>query len=370
MNSRDFFKKQNMFRYFALAIVFLSFSVAVISCRSDDEELVGNWVYVNTMTGSPRGGATGTTVDVDGTEYGYVGLGMNKKGDYLTDFYSYDPTIGGSGVWDKKADFPGIGRTKAVSFSVNGELYVGSGYSGILGSDGDSIGCLKDFYKYTPSTDTWTQIDDLPLVEGEGISGATAFTLGTKGYVLCGADAEDNASKYYYIYDSETGEWTQGKDFPGNKLVGAASFVIGNKAYVGAGISNSSPQSGWYSFDGTTWVSLHSLKTNDSDDTSKDDDYGNNIVRGNTAAFVMNGKGYFATGASSSVASLSTVWEYNPTNDTWYERTGFEGSSRSYAVGLTINGQGYITTGSSSASVFDDIWRFEPNATKDSNDNE
>ncbi|MFV0522241.1 MAG: Kelch repeat-containing protein [Mangrovibacterium sp.] len=368
---KNFFSKRpHVFavRYCALALAAISLSTSLVSCGDDDDDLLGNWVALSTMNGSKRTAATGTTVEIDGKEYGFVGTGMDSEEDRLVDFWRFDPSGDTYGTWIQIADFPGIARTEAVSFSINGILYVGTGFTDISGSDADENAYLKDFYKYDPATDTWTQIDDLPTNSGGGIKACTAFVLGDKAYVGLGAD-RDNEYKDFYVFNGATETWESSPltGFPGDKLTGAASFVIGDIAYVGAGSTNGSSAKGFFSFDGTNWRKLHVLTTDDDDDYSKDDDYDYNIVRNYTATFVMDGKGYFATAGNNTTSS--TVWEYRPESDKWVEKTEFEGSSRNHAVGLTINGVGYVTTGGSSGSVFDDIWRFEPSADQSDSDN-
>ncbi|MFV0365504.1 MAG: Kelch repeat-containing protein [Mangrovibacterium sp.] len=344
-----------------------------MSCSDDDEDLLGNWVALSDMNGPKRTLATGTTVKIDGQEYGFVGLGRDGENDLLSDFWRFDPAADTYGSWAKVADFPGIARTHAVSFSLNGYLYVGTGYTDIAGESADKVLYLNDFFKYDPATDAWTEIDPMPtegVISGDGLRACTAFVLGNKAYVGFGYDGI-NEYKDLYVFDGATETWEANTltTFPGKKLTGAASFVIGNKAYVGAGSTNGSHSSasGFYSFDGTSWTRLHVLTTDDNDDYSKDDDYGSNIIRSYTATFVMNGYGYFATGGQGT--SGDTVWEYRPENDEWFEKTNFEGTSRYRAVGLTINGKGYVATGGNSGSVFDDIWRFEPNADQSDSDN-
>lgn len=355
-------------RYFAMALVAMSLSTSFVSCGEDDEDLLGNWVFLSTLNGPSRQLATGTTVTIDGVEYGFIGTGINSENDRLVDFWKFDPAADTYGAWSKIANFPGIARSHAVSFSINGILYVGTGYTDVAGTSQKETAWLNDFYKYDPATNTWTEIDPMPTASGEGVAGCTAFVLGDKAYVGLGYDRE-NEYKDFCVFNGTTGTWETELQtgFPGKKVRGAASFVIDGVAYVGAGSSNGSHAKEFCSFDGTTWRKLHVLTTDDNDDFSKDDDYGTNILRSYTAAFVMGGKGYFATAGQGTVSK--TVWEYTPNEDKWIEKTEFEGSSRMYAVGLTISGNGYVTTGGNSSSVYDDIWRFEPNVDQSDSDN-
>jgi len=81
----------------------------------------------------------------------------------------------------------------------------------------------------------------------------------------------------------------------------------------------------------------------------------------------MDNKAYLATGNRSGI--IGSVWEYDIANDTWAEKTGFEGPAREGALSFTIKNQGYLTTGNNSTNRFDDLWKFFPNDAVNANDN-
>ncbi len=373
---KNYFTENNsLFRYFALVLAVLTISSSVFSCKGGDEEdLVGNWVNLSSLSGKKRTAATGATVtDADGTQYGIVGTGMDTNGDRLADFWAFDPTRGVKGSWEQiEAEFPGAARSKAISFAIGTKFYVGGGMTDKGGVDGVSTEFFNDFYVYDIATETWETISPLPI--GYGLAGSVAFAINGKGYVGLGYDIDDNEYKNFYIFDPAANTWKTEKEegipnYPGNNSKGAACFVIKNVAYVGAGSSNNSSQPGFYSFDPAKndWNSLHVIITDKDDNESKDDNYASNILRSNTATFVIDGKGYFAT--SSATGTSRTVWEYTPSTDSWIQKADFEGSARTNAVGLTINNMGFVTTGNASSSVYNDIWRFEPNTATTTSDN-
>jgi hypothetical protein len=74
----------------------------------------------------------------------------------------------------------------------------------------------------------------------------------------------------------------------------------------------------------------------------------------------MGGKGYIATGTSSSGSVTSGIWEYDPRTQIWDEKTSFEGSARNYAVAFVLNERAFLGTGQNGSSRFDDIWEFRP----------
>lgn len=333
---------KNMIIKLAVAASVLVF---ISGCGSDDEEdLVGNWVQLGQFEGDARADAVGVSLDGKG----YVGLGYDGE-DRRQDLWEYDPV---NDYWVQKADFPGVGRTGAVGFAVDGKVYMGTGY--------DGTNKLKDFYAFDPSTNEWAQIKDFA---GTARYGAVAMSIGNYGYVGTGYDG--NYLKDFWKYDPSTAEWTQivSIDY---KRRDAVAFVIDNKGYVCTGIGSSGTYNSDFSvYDPSTgkWAELRDIS--DATDEDFDDDYGDYIKRTDAVSFVMNGKGYVATGGKSTTGG--DIWEYDPSTDLWSEKTeliedGDGGSDRTQAVGLTINNVGYVLIGRNSSYYFEDVWRFEPNS--------
>jgi len=350
---KNFFVHTRSVRFTKIGLV-LSIILPLVSCSgSSENDLVGNWVKLSDMEGVPRTSATGVAVG----SVGYLGTGLDQNDDRLTDFWKYDPQ---NNQWTQVDGFPGAGRTNAVSFAADGKLYVGTGFDGTVRKR------LNDFYEYNPSTNTWTTILEDDNSTFAGREGAVAFTINNIGYVGCGVDGDGNILKDFYAYDPSAGTWTKTASIGGAKRTDAAAFVINNEAYVVSGINNGSYVSEFWKYNATddAWVQLRSIT--DATAESFDDDY-TDIVRNNSVAFTIGGKGYLATGGRNS--SGTSVWEYNPTTDLWVEKTGFEGSARYNAVAFTINDMGYVTTGQNSSYYFDDIWRFDPNSEQNDYDN-
>lgn len=114
----------------------------------------------------------------------YIGLGIND-GSYEEDFYSFDGTN-----WTRLSDLDDdddddddydILLSSGAGFSLNGKGYITTGIYGTL---------TTESWEYTPSTDTW---EELPVFEGSARQNASAFTFGTKAYVLMG-----RSGSYYF----------------------------------------------------------------------------------------------------------------------------------------------------------------------------
>lgn len=311
------------------------------------------------------------------------------------------------GNWVRRADYQGDARKEAVSFVIGDTAYVGTGTSGVNGTT-----WLSSFYKYDPVKDNWTMVasmaDKNDPLRDLARTGATAFAVAGKGYVTTGSDADQHALKDTWAYDPATNSWESRAEFPGAGRWYAVGFAVKNAGYVGTGYDGGNHMSDFYKYDpvSNTWSPANSLKDKrkqavafvindtayvvtgsgagsspnrmyayDADhdlwnekakienvtDESFDDDY-SSIVRNGAVGFVINNKGYIATGNSSS------TWEYDPINDRWTEKTAFDGASRSGAVGFTVKGRGFISTGMSGSTYLDDLFEFLPDQENDTND--
>lgn len=144
--------------------------------------------------------------------------------------FQYDPD---GDMWTAKKelfDFDIESRESAVAFRLGSKVYYGTGYD-----DGarDPIlrSRLRDFYEYTPNTDSWVEIDSLP---GATRTNAVSFVMNGLGFIGTGNDFFNSHSDFYY-YSAQAVQWVRVKDYPAGAGGGLTSFVINNVAYVGLG---------------------------------------------------------------------------------------------------------------------------------------
>lgn len=319
-------------------ITILTMAVIFSSCSTDDDEDRGNWVDASAFDGIPRANAASFTIG----DYGYMGTGYEGD-DYLTDFWQYD--INGN-YWVQKADFPGVGRSSASGFAVDNKGYIGIGY------DGDDE--LSDFWEYNPETNLWEQKANF----GGGVRrAAIGFGANSTGYIGTGYDG-DYDKKDFWKYNPETDAWTQLLGFGGNKRKDGTAFVINDKVYIGTGVTNGIYQVDFWKFDPSTedWTRLQDL--------NEDDDY--NIVRSNAVSFTMDGLGYVTTGYYGGV--ISTVWEYDPSDDEWEEITALEASARQDAVSFSNGSKAFVALGRTGSLYLYDAYEIHPQEDYDDED--
>ena len=148
-----------------------------------------------------------------------VGTGQDANG-LLNDFWRYDPS---TNTWSTVSSFPGTARRQAVGFAMGGQGYVGTGDDGAF---------TKDFYQYEPTTDTWTQKSDFT---GTPRYGASGFGIFPTAFIGTGYDNTLAYTKDFWEYNYFSDTWVQRMDFAGTARANAAAFAVGGAGYIGTG---------------------------------------------------------------------------------------------------------------------------------------
>ncbi len=125
-------------------------------------------------------------------------MGLISANNCSPAFYKYDPS---SDTWTNIAPFPGNNRYDVIEFVLNGEGYVTTGSTGGPPYE-------QDGYKYNPGTNTWTQIANFPGTAGR--SGGSGFDDNGLGYG--GFGQYDSGSGVFlsdfHSYNPATNIWT------------------------------------------------------------------------------------------------------------------------------------------------------------------
>ena len=157
---------------------------------------------------------------INGKGYLCNGWDSLENGTGPNNLWQYDPT---TDTWANKAPFPGPTRYTACAFSVNNKGYVGLGFKPLM----------NDFWEYDPATDSWSQKANFPGVIRQA---PVNFAIGNYGYVGMGAVGDGMGGFYYqsdfYKYDPTSDSWTQLGVFPGDPVANNFTFNVGGNAYV------------------------------------------------------------------------------------------------------------------------------------------
>lgn len=125
---------------------------------------------------------------------------------------------------DVYANYPGHAEFYSVPVSLNGKVYFGTGDSASYE--------FNDFWKFDPSTKTWTQMANVP---GPARSHACSFTINNKGYVGLGTSSNSASLKDFYEYDPITNKWKKIPDYPGAGSEGVTGLTINERGFAGLG---------------------------------------------------------------------------------------------------------------------------------------
>jgi len=338
--------KQTMkYIFFVFSIVAVSFLTTLTSCNnnsSTSSTLLGAWDKMGDFEGIPRSGAVSFIINGNA----YLGTGYNAQSTtWLTDFWRYDAT---ADTWFRVADFPGAARVNAVGFELNGKGYVGTG-------TGDGFTGMKDFYEFDPSTGpkgSWKPVADFGYSPTDPIDlassfryGAIAFNVSGRAFVGAGTDVTGGSYKDLWEYNQANNTWIRRPSIGGSKRAYPFAMVINDFVYVGGGIDNGQMATDFFRFDvseannGNPWLAMNGL-------TGKDVN-GNAIAQPKTRAlastFAVGNFGYLMCGSYSSVAGVSNdVWQYDPAHDLWTQYFSFStntpviGSARNSATSFTL----------------------------------
>lgn len=292
------------------------------------------------IPGIGRSSAVGFAIDGKG----YVALGRTgSRTGALNDCWQYDPVLD---TWTQKATYHGKARVRAIAATVNGKAYVGLGFDLSL-SLYNSAAFLKDFWCYDPQTNTWVQKADFPSIH---TNACASFVFNNCIYAGFGFDG-NGFSHELWKYNPDQNSWVKLNGFPGPQRVGGVFCTNGEHVYFGTGYNTFSQADWWEYFPATdSWKQLRRMPDNGRENAVS--------LSINNRFFVSTGRVFGGTLTGGHVDS--DILEYDPVRNGWYKRGAIPNGNRENAVAFTINGKGYIGFGENDSTVLNDFWSFEP----------
>ncbi|KKQ34173.1 MAG: Kelch repeat type 1-containing protein [Candidatus Nomurabacteria bacterium GW2011_GWB1_37_5] len=218
----------------------------IISVTESKPCVNDTWTQKADFGGAARVGSAAFSIG----NKGYVGGGTISANVFSDGFWEYTPGSGlMGGTWIQKASL-NVPRNQPAAFSISNMGYLGLGWTNYIYSGGAPYSPTKEFWRYDPSVNTWTQIPAMSSTQTGGaytvggLYNKISFSIGNKGYIgsghlAAGADPTKVAHKKFDEYDQQNNTWTQKGDFIGGIEAGAVGFSIGNKGYIVKKISGS-----------------------------------------------------------------------------------------------------------------------------------
>ena len=275
--------------------------------------------------------------------YAYAGTGYN--GTNLTDFWKYDPS---TNTWSGGiAPYPGAGQYSPTSFSYNGLGYCGLGFNFST--------LANDLWCYDPTTNTWTAKASLP---GPARYDAPCFVIGHKVWVIAGNRGGPPYYQDVWMYDINQDKWTKMNNFPGGNISSCLTFAIGNHGYAGAGWDGSNMHSAFWEYDtaSDTWTSIAPIPARAAG------------LAGMPHCFVIGSKAYACTGLDGTWKSMPVGFVYDTVTKAWCSFSHEGIAARSYGMAFVLNGKGYMGVGVDTTGIWNgpfrnDFWEYDPKST-------
>jgi len=257
----------------------------------------------------PAGMHHPVTWAIDG--FGYAATGTDATNSPTKDFYRYDPS---TDSWTTMAQFPGSPRSFAM-----GVAYKGIGY---LGFGATTVTALRDLWSYDPATDSWSPLAPCPC---NGRRHPSFVATNDAIYVGLG-DGQGGNYKDWWKYDIPTNSWSQLPDLPGPPRHHPFQFVVNNKVYAGLGHAGNVIYKDWYQLDPTTdsWTQMSDFP-------------GEARVAGTQFDHAKKGYVLSGDGDNHSFMADGEFWEYDDVSDSWTQLASHPGRSRWAPGSFIIN---------------------------------
>lgn len=130
--------------------------------------------------------------------------------------------------WVQLQDFPGSPRDDAAQFTINGNIYIGTGRD-------DAFALTNDWWKYDTGSGTWSPIASLPASPRQYCA---AFTVNGTGYLFGGKD-DNGALAELWAYSPAEDHWDQRASLPAEGRYTSVAAEGWNYGIVATGILES-----------------------------------------------------------------------------------------------------------------------------------
>jgi hypothetical protein len=240
--------------------------------------------------------------------------------------------FGFSQSWINRPNLPSTSRTAVGSFSIGAKGY-------FIGGETASATNLVDTWEYNTETNAWLQKANYP---GVGTQKGVAFSINGIGYYGFGT-----AGGQLYSYNPQNNTWTQKATctIPSISFWSTTYFVIGTKTYF----LDQNKKFFYYDSVTNSWTLLSDFI---------------GVKRVTGVGFSINNKGYICTGLNATSAGntmLNDLWEYNPINNTWTQKTALPAAGRYASFGFSFNNKGYVLGGETNTSTMtNQFWEYNP----------
>lgn len=132
----------------------------------------------------------------------------------------------GQSSWQPAAALPSVsrvsGRIATTGVVLNKQFFILGGYG--QSSDGKS-GTLADSYRFSPVTQSYNKLPDMPVAVDESV----ALTTKDRYVYLLAGFHNSGAVNLVQLFDNFTQKWSQATPYPGTAVFGHAGVLVDNE---------------------------------------------------------------------------------------------------------------------------------------------
>lgn len=290
----------------------------------------------------PSGRAAACASVCDGKAY--VFAGRNANGTYLNDLWQYDPV---TDAWTSLGATPLKARVNATMTCVGDKIYVGLGY-GAKGAYQDDF-YLKDWWEYTPATNTWQQLTSFPSANS-----VAAFSYVADGTIYAIYGFGHHYTRDVWTYSLADNRWTQvpEKSPRAPYHFGGCGTMYEGFLYYGLGYKTDGSIRQWYKVDPKTdtWTAVRSIpgKGREFAACAKIKDY----------IYIFGGRHFGGDMTGGEV--MNSYLRYAPDKDEWTWCGTMPGGRVENLIAFSINGTVYFGLGEDeNGKVQNTLYRIE-----------
>ncbi len=314
-------------------LIFLLTISALCGCERLKEP--SNPIVFEACANMPEARTAATAFVVDGKAYIVGGRTLSSNecktnaNGYPKNLWQYDAT---TDTWTDLGEVPFGSRVHATAQVVGSDVYVGLGFSGGIYNENNYH---RDWWRYTPATHSWTQLDSFP---NDHTNDCAVYHLDGKIFACYGFGTY-GYSRQIAQYDIASDKWTLYTDNHKRapSVISAVGAQVGDRCFLGSGWNADKLNvRQWYEFDPAS-DSWHERKK---------------LPAGRVlSAVTTSQQGIFVMGGRHFGGSLTTgkvydeVLEYNIDNDEWLLRGHLPSGARENAVAFSIGNRHFVGLG-------------------------
>ncbi len=248
---------------------------------------------------------------------------------YPENLWRYDAA---ANAWTDLGAVPFGRRVHATAQVVGDQVYVGLGFSGGIYNTSNYH---RDWWRYTPATHTWLQLDSFP---NDYTDACASFYLDGKIYI-CHGFGTFGYSRQICQYDIAANRWTLYDDNykRAPSVISAIGAQVGDRCFLGSGWNADKLNvRQWYEFDpaSDSWHERQKLPTGRVFAASTTDKQG---------IYVLGGRHF---GGSLTTGKIyDEVLRYDIENDAWTLRGHLPNGARENAVAFTVGDRHFVGLG-------------------------